>query len=445
MFNSVGRIQQNKLVIIRQRRSVKFKNLKYPCVENRARAVLSLTCSKYIAFKLHSLQVDANPVAGTQCGCYSCCERVEDIRGGIVGAQNDMEAVLLGYERFLTESVPTDSYYEAALLDHEAQKGHALVPMQITEAMEELQQLKFLFIEVAAKELFLKKLADSRSLPSLPMQELVAAEVEAGQEKAALKKSKNARAEALESLDSVCREVSSAIKENLRCREEFATAVGQGLADVRLQNVTNILEQSSIEGLESLASAVGTLDAKSCEHILTQTFDELSEANREKAEFNAEMQELRQRADVLRNDQVKLESEISDLNSLLEQNEKEDDQARQLRIESTQHRALYTALSALTRTRIISMEEGRLCLEITVSRANGNLAITTECIDMTYKLDMALMDQPGNFVTNVILTPPDVDVSSLLNREYPATVQQATHEILDLLLASSGPTVNGTL
>jgi chromosome segregation ATPase len=359
-------------------------------------------------------------------------------------ARKDMEAILLGYERFLTESTPTDSYYEAALQDHDAQEGQGPVSVQIAEVIEELQQLKFLFIEVATKEMFLKKLSDTRSLPSLPMQELVAAEMEAGQEKAELKKSKSARAEAMESLDSACRALSTSVQENMRCREEFGNAVGRGLAELRLQNVMRTLENRSIESLESLASEAGSLDAKSCEHILSQTCDELHEAKRDKAEFDAEMQDLRQRADALRNDQVKLESEVSDLNNLLEKTEKEDEEARQLRIESTRHRALYSALSSLTRTRISCMEEGRLCLEITISRAAGNLTTTIEKLDMIYVLDMALMDQPGSFVSSIILTPPDVDVSSLLYTEYPMTVQQATHEVIDLLLGVSGPTVNGT-
>jgi hypothetical protein len=347
-----------------------------------------------------------------------------------------METILQGYERFLAESAPTDSFYEAALSKHESQKHEVPASVQIEDISEELQQLKVLFIEVAAKEHFLLKLAESSSSPFLSMQELVAAEMEADQEKATLKVAKTARAESLEKLEAVCQEITTCVEENMRSHETFSKTVDDGLTSLRVQRVTKLLEQKRTDDLEALAAEAESLDAKSCELILTQMFDELNEAKTEQAKFEANLTALREQAASLKEEQRMLDARVSELNEILEKTEKEDGEAKELRIESTRHRALYNALSSLARMSVSSIEDGRLCLEVVVNRTFGDEKSGYSTNDVTYKFDFALADQFDGMVTSLILTPPDIDVSAMFSTCSPLTVRQATQEAIAALLAT---------
>jgi hypothetical protein len=161
-----------------------------------------------------------------------------------------MEDVLTACEELLAETSTRGSYYDDALAQYDAARAtgdSVSIALQMGGATEQLNQLKFRFIEVCTKQLFLEKIAataaaEGEAMPCPTMQELAASELAAEQEKASLKRAKNERAAASERLEATCRDVASVAAGAEEARAAFARRIQGGRAGARLRNVTNVLE-----------------------------------------------------------------------------------------------------------------------------------------------------------------------------------------------------------
>jgi hypothetical protein len=354
-----------------------------------------------------------------------------------------MEDVLTACEELLAETSTRGSYYDDALAQYDAARAtgdSVSIALQMGGATEQLNQLKFRFIEVCTKQLFLEKIAataaaEGEAMPCPTMQELAASELAAEQEKASLKRAKNERAAASERLEATCRDVASVAAGAEEARAAFARRIQGGRAGARLRNVTNVLESGSPEDVRKVAASVADHDAKACEQILAHMFSDL--AGKEDAKRAAEGKVATLQAAMDRNArrQSELNTALSDHRAALERKERSDEHALALREESMRHEQIYEAMVALTRARTASVYDGGLCMELTVDRpvetagrdgAGAKPAFTA----VAYKLDMSLGSGGGEFVTKLDLLPADVDAGQIVSAERPLTILQVAQEVI---------------
>lgn len=364
-------------------------------------------------------------------------------------ARYRMEGILKGTEDLVADSGSEESYLTQILNEYEADmtaNGAVPIALQIDAATEQLNQLKFQFIEVSTKQIFLEKIAassalDTDALPCPSMQELARLELAAEQEKANLKKVKIARATASEQLGLACREVSKAYQDCEDARGSLAKKVRDARAGMRLRDVTNTLKNGTPEDVAKLASTVDEQDAKACELILTHVFSELTENEQVKSAAEAEVETLQ--SDVERHalEQSELNSLLGKYKSQVDELERANPEAPALREESMRHQKIYETVSALTRARISSIYDGGICIQVTVDRRvevlqNGGVVKDAEPVSILYNLDMGLRDVDGMFVTSLQATPTDIDADSLVSKESPVTVPQAVQAFVALAVST---------
>jgi hypothetical protein len=325
-----------------------------------------------------------------------------------------MEVVLADYDRFLSQTEPAEVFYSTTLRDEHA----VSVSLQLDDAADRLQQLKYHFIEVATKQLFVEKMAAAGAAAAYPAPSpaaLAAAEVAAEMHKASLKRAKVARAAAAARLDAACRSVSEAAVADASARASFSKTVADGQAGLRLRAVSTAIASGDADSIRALAANAEKQDATACERLLTHIFDELAEATR--ARDVAEAAE-----------QAAYNSQVTRFRAEAERHERSNKAAPALREEYARHESLHLALSALTRARTSSVYAGGIVMEITITRPGQG---ETPDVDVPYTLKMSVSDRTDGFVTSVTLSPPDVDVNSIVSAERPLTLLQVAYEVIE--------------
>lgn len=354
----------------------------------------------------------------------------------------NMEALLLQCDQFLKARKADECYYETAIANYNTETSlteqNVPVDLKIQDATEQLQQLKFQFLEVETKHLFLEKIASSNSEPPCPtMQELAEAELEAAHEKSELKKAKLARKETQQKFDEFCKQVSDLAVAESDLRASFGRKVEEGLAGLRLKQVSDTLENGTPEDIHSLANDVNHHGAKACERLLTNIFDQLTEAKNALAAEERSVASLKSQVDQNAREQAALNARISKYRAQIESNEKQDGAAVALREESIRHEALYTVLSAVTRTKTISVDADSVSMEITVDRRLEAEDITSlrepKSVPSVYKVTMTVSEQSVGHITSLTLDPPDANVSGLASEENPLSLSEVMYEVVTRL------------
>lgn len=356
---------------------------------------------------------------------------------------DEIEAQLKFYEA----EVPIEDGYHADIVskyDASRVDGNTIpTQLQIDSANEQLNQLKFRFIEVCTKELFLERIsvaavAEGDALPCPTMQELATSELAAEQEKAALKKLKNEREKSSRRLEEVCKKLASASAE----MEESKSALHRRIRDVRagsrLKNVTNILENGSKDSVRKLASDAELHDAKTCEMILSHLFSDLKERENVKSIAEAEVARLQSAIDRSVKTQSELNTRLSDYRAQIEQNERRNIDAPHLRELCKRNEKLYEMMTALTGARTSAIYDGGLCIEMTIDRpvdTKGDHEVDAQnFIPTLYKLDMTLEQGSGHLVTKVQLSPEsNVSIGHIVSEDRPQPLLRVTQDVVFLL------------
>lgn len=363
-----------------------------------------------------------------------------------------MEALLAGTEELLADSVSKDSYFAQILSEYDAatqSDGSIPVSLHISADTDQLNLLKFQYIELCTQELFWDKLAassplDGDNLPCPSIQELSRVEIAFEGAKVNLKKLKDARTTASQQLEEACREVSDAFVDCEDARSSVAKQIQDTRAGTRLRDVTNVLENGSSGDVAKLASNVDGHDAKACEQILTHLFSELSQTEQEKSAAEAQIEALQ--SDIDRNlvEQSELNNMLGHYKSQLEEVERSNPEAPALREESVKRKQLCSVVSGLTRADISSINEGKrgIRIQMTVDRPVEEVRSSGEVreaspISIVYTLDMRFGDSIGNVVDSLVVTPADIATDSLVSKEDPKTVPQVVQSFI--ALAASTP------
>jgi hypothetical protein len=361
-----------------------------------------------------------------------------------------MESALNGSEELLADAATQDSYLAEALSQYDAaiaSGGNVAVSLQVDSATEQLNQLKFQFIEVCTKQLFLEKIAaaaahDGESMPCPSMQELAASELAAEQAKAALKKAKSARASTSQQLEAVCRDVASAYVDCEDARSTCAKRIHDVRAGMRLRDVTNTLEKGTPEDMAKLAERVDEHDAKSCEQILSFMFSELTEKENAKKSAEQDVAVLQTVIDGNVKEQAKLNTKLAEYRAEIEEHERSNPDAPKIREESMHHQQVYQTMCALTRARVAAVYDGGIRAEVSVDRRveherdDGEVDEST-CVPVLYMLDLTLGHSNGKLVTKLGLSPSDIDVSNLVSESHPLPMLQVVQDVIHM--ASSTP------
>jgi hypothetical protein len=335
--------------------------------------------------------------------------------------------MLADFQRFLAKTEPADVFYTTVLRDEHT----VSVALQLGDVAERLQQLKYQFIEVATKQLFVEKMAAAGAASAYPAPSVTAlanAELAAETHKASLKRAKASRAAATARLDDACRAVSAAATADAAARASFEKAVVDGQAGLRLRAVASAIADGDPDAVRALAADADSQDATACERLLTHIFDELAEATRARDEAESETGRLQAKIDSLAAEQAAFNSQVTRFRAEAERNERSNKAAPALREEYARHESLYDALSALTRARTSSVYAGGIAMTISISRpVQGGEA----AIEAAYQLDMDVSDRADGFVTKVTMSPPDVDVSAIVSVQRPLTLLQVAHEVVE--------------
>lgn len=346
-------------------------------------------------------------------------------------------------EVLVNESPSSASYIKSLVKEYEdirANGDNLSVNLRIESAMAQLESLKGQFIQVCTTELFLEKVAASAAagdgdvMPCPTMHELAETELAAEQEKAKLKKAKNARAASTALLEATCRDMAAVSVHEEEAREALRRSIRNLRAAKRLKAVTEVLDRKVPEEILALASRVEDHDAQACEQILELLSNELAEKQQKQTAAEEEVAKLQRGIDQSVKKQAELNSDLVDYRADVDRNERKNAGAPQLREEAIRHEKVYESMAALTRTRVASVCENGVCIEMTVDRpvkqSEEELqSVAPQTESFTYTLDMSIPDHGEGFVTGIKLSPPDIDSSLIATPDQPMTLLQVAHEV----------------
>lgn len=289
------------------------------------------------------------------------------------------------------------------------------VDLEIQSSFDELRRLKFQFVELRTKEIFLKRILETKSLEDLPSSnEAGRAEVALAESKRELREIKASRRQAEERERDILVEIGKAFRENKASYENVQKRISDVRAAVRSNDAEKVLSERDIDSIQSLLKHIDELDEHCCRDIVQVLQEEKRVIEREAKEKSTHVDSLRKKVRDMQNEVDSLEHETTKLKEEIAKNDNGDSGAATLRREYALLNEMDAVLAALGGVHVSEVRANGMSFEFNAALfmpfvEGRNREISTHLLDVEFA-----EEDIGNVrIANMAISPPDINVTDL--------------------------------